>query len=121
MTIELSTSTWLNLAAGFRELGQYEDALTLVAEELRRRPRNAEAWHRRGSYLVLSRQDAEAEGAFRNALRCDQRHSGARFNLATLLRCQSPGEALYHLIVLRRDSPDLATLLEGQLQGLRER
>ena len=106
---------WLQLAEAFRELGQYEDALAAVNQSLAVDSTDAEAWHKRGVYLLLLRRDSDAVLAFRRAVGVDNRHSRARFNLATLLREVASAEARTHLSVLWRHDPDLALLLEGQL------
>ena len=110
----------IDLAALVRELGRYGDAARCFLHALRRMPRTAEIWHRLGVCLLLLRKDSDARQAFERAVRLDPTHSSARFNLATLLRHAAPGRARQHLFVLRGQDPDLATLLEGQLDAWRE-
>lgn len=106
---------WWVLGQVFRELDQYDDAVEAFQQVLLLAPGDAETWHRMGVVLLLLRRDAEALTAFRRSLQLDTAQTKARFNLATLIRRDSPAEAALHLSVLWRQDPDLASLLEGQL------
>lgn len=115
--MELGNSRdWLQLATGFQELGQYEDALAALTQAAPLDPYSAEIQHRMGVCFLLLRRDREAAAAFRTVLRLDSGHTGARLNLATLLGREAPTEAARHLKVLWRQDPNMAALLEGNLR-----
>lgn len=106
---------WFSLGRAFREMEQYDDALESFRQALRLAPANPEAWHGAGVVFIHLGRDEEAALAFRRALILDPAKSSSRFNLATLIRSDSPAEAALHLSVLWRQDPDFAALLEAQL------
>lgn len=98
---------WLELATGRKSLEQYDKALAAYDRALRLGPVPSDVWSEVGETQVMVGQgqvNAQAQAAFRNALRVDRREPRARYYLG-LGEVQS-GDPLAGLAIWRDLSAD---------------
>lgn len=93
---------WLDLAVGRKSLEQYDKALAAFDRALRLGPVPAEVWSELGETQVMlggGQINAQAQAAFRNALRADRQDPRARYYLG--LAAVQAGEPLTGLAIWR--------------------
>jgi arylsulfatase A-like enzyme/tetratricopeptide (TPR) repeat protein len=76
----------LMLSAVYRDAGDLSKAVAEVRESVRLAPASADGWNALGLLLAAGAKDAEAESAFRSALKARRGDPDALFNLAEVLR-----------------------------------
>jgi hypothetical protein len=99
-------SVTIDQAEALLAAGRAADGIALLEPEARRHPESFELWHCLGRAYGLAGRQAEAEGAFRVAVRLRPDLHDAHYNLALSLAYQDKlSESVGHFVSARRISP----------------
>ncbi|HEY2942485.1 MAG TPA: tetratricopeptide repeat protein [Vicinamibacteria bacterium] len=106
----------LMLSAVYRDAGDLPRAVAEVRASVRLAPASADGWNALGLLLAANRKDAEAETAFRSALKARPDDPDALFNLAETLqrskRAKEAADLLERLVARVPSFPGAAEALE---------